>query len=100
VICHLGGGASVTAVAGGQSVDTTMGFTPLEGLVMATRSGDLDPGALLWALNHGLSAAEAENALEHHSGLLGLSRARSSDMRQLLAARLAGDPDAGLAVAV
>jgi acetate kinase len=100
VICHLGGGASVTGVAGGRSVDTTMGFTPLEGLVMATRSGDVDPGAILWALGHGLSAQEASDGLEHGAGLLGLSGGRSSDMRDLLAARAQGDPDASLAIGV
>jgi acetate kinase len=77
-----------------------MGFTPLEGLVMATRSGDVDPGAVLWALNHGLSAAEVENALEHRAGLLGLSGGASGDMRELLARRQSGDADAGLAIAV
>jgi acetate kinase len=100
VICHLGGGASVTAVAGGRSVDTTMGFTPLEGLVMATRCGDLDPGALLWALNHGLSVRQAEDALEHQSGLLGLSGRYSSDMRDLLSRRAEHDETVALAVAV
>jgi acetate kinase len=100
VICHLGGGASVTAVGGGRSLDTTMGFTPLEGLVMATRSGDIDPGALLWALDHGLSPTEAGDALEHRSGLLGLSGGQSSDMRDLLARRAQGDPDANLALGV
>jgi acetate kinase len=100
IICHLGGGASVTAVAEGRSVDTTMGFTPLEGLVMATRSGDVDPGALLWALGRGLSAEEASHGLEHESGLLGLSGGRSSDMRDLLAARAQGDLDATLAIGV
>jgi acetate kinase len=99
VICHLGAGASVTAVAGGQSRDTTMGFTPLEGLVMATRCGDLDPGALLWVIEHGLSPLDAGNALEHESGLLGLSGGASSDMREVLAARVAGDALAELAVA-
>jgi acetate kinase len=100
VICHLGGGASVTAVQGRRSLDTTMGFTPLEGLVMATRSGDIDPGALLWAFDHGLSAAEANDALEHRSGLLGLSGGQTSDMRVLLTRRAEGDPDAKLAVEV
>ena len=100
VICHLGGGASVTAVTGGHSVDTTMGFTPLEGLVMATRSGDVDPGALLWVLNHGTSALQLQEALEHRSGLFGLSQGLSSDMRELLAARTGGDARAELAVAV
>jgi acetate kinase len=100
IVCHLGGGASVTAVSAGQSVDTTMGFTPLEGLVMATRSGDLDPGALLWALQHGLSADEALDDLERQAGLLGLSRGRSSDMRVLLQARALGEEAASLAVSV
>lgn len=99
VVCHLGGGASVTAIAGGRSVDTTMGFTPLEGLVMATRSGDLDPGALLWALQHGLSVDDASYQLEHRSGLLGLSGGRTSDMQELLAARAAGDATARRAIA-
>jgi acetate kinase len=100
VICHLGGGASVTAVAAGKSVDTTMGFTPLEGLVMATRSGDLDPGALLWVLKHGLSSSQAENDLEHRSGLLALSGDRSSDMRELEARRTSGDASAAFAIKV
>jgi acetate kinase len=100
IICHLGGGASVTAVVGGRSVDTTMGFTPLEGLVMATRSGDVDPGALLWLLRHGLTTVEADDGLEHRAGLLGLSGGRSADMRALLAARTAGDHLATLALDV
>jgi acetate kinase len=73
VVCHLGGGCSVTAVRDGRSVDTTMGFTPLEGVPMATRSGSVDPGALLHLLRHGLSLDELEHALEIESGLLGLS---------------------------
>jgi acetate kinase len=100
IVCHLGGGASVTAVSGGRSVDTTMGFTPLEGLVMATRSGDLDPGAILWVLQHGLSTADALDDLERHAGLLGLSGGRSSDMRVLLEGRAGGDEAASLAVSV
>jgi acetate kinase len=72
VVCHLGGGCSVTAVRDGRSVDTTMGFTPLEGVPMATRSGSVDPGALIYLLRHGLSPAELEHALELESGLLGL----------------------------
>jgi acetate kinase len=98
IVCHLGGGASVTAVADGRSVDTTMGFTPLEGLVMATRSGDLDPGALLWALDHGLSRQDAFDDLEHRSGLFGLSGGRTGDMRELLDARATGDEAAARAV--
>jgi acetate kinase len=100
VICHLGAGASATAVSAGRSIDTTMGFTPLEGLVMATRCGDLDPGALLYALDHGLTTADASDALEHDSGLVGLSGAASGDMRQLLAARAEDDGAARLAIAV
>jgi acetate kinase len=72
VVCHLGGGCSVTAVRERRSVDTSMGFTPLEGVPMATRSGSVDPGALLYLLRHGLEVAELEHALEHESGLLGL----------------------------
>ena len=73
VVCHLGGGCSVTAVADGRSIDTTMGFSPLDGIPMATRSGTLDPAIVLYALRRGLSADEVEHALEHESGLLGLS---------------------------
>jgi acetate kinase len=100
LICHLGAGASVTAVDGTRSVDTTMGFTPLEGLVMATRCGDLDPGALLWVLQHGETVATANAALERHSGLLGLSGGRTPDMRELLAARERQDQSAQLAISV
>jgi acetate kinase len=73
VVCHLGGGCSVTAVRDGRSVDTSMGFTPLEGVPMATRSGSVDPGALLHLLRHGVAVDELERALEHESGLRGLS---------------------------
>jgi acetate kinase len=73
VVCHLGGGCSVTAVRGGRSVDTTMGFTPLEGVPMATRSGSVDPGVLLYLLRRGLSVDELDDLLEHHAGLLGMS---------------------------
>jgi len=69
VVCHLGGGSSVTAVLDGRSVDTTMGFTPLEGVPMATRAGSLDPGALLFLLRQGVPLEELDNALEHESGL-------------------------------
>jgi acetate kinase len=72
VVCHLGGGASVTAVLEGRSVDTTMGFTPLEGVVMARRAGSVDPGALLYLLRHGVSVEELDEALEHESGLVAL----------------------------
>jgi acetate kinase len=73
VVCHLGGGCSVTAVLRGESVDTTMGFTPLEGVPMATRSGSVDPGALLYLLRErGLSVEELDSALEHEAGLAAL----------------------------
>ena len=73
VACHLGGGCSVTAVLDGRSVDTTMGFSPLEGVPMATRSGSVDPGALVHVLRrHGLSVEELDHALEHESGLAAL----------------------------
>jgi len=100
VTCHLGAGASLAAVAGGRSVDTTMGFTPNEGLAMATRSGSLDPGMLLWLLRDGrLEVDEVERALEHESGLRGLS-GRSGDMREVIAAADAGDVPSGEALAV
>ena len=82
VVCHLGGGSSVTAVREGRSVDTTMGFTPLEGVPMATRAGSVDPGALLFMLEHHLSREELDRMLEHESGLLGLSGI-SGDVRDL-----------------
>lgn len=86
VICHLGGGSSVTAVRDGRSVDTTMGFSPLEGVPMTTRSGSVDPGALLYLLReHGLDADSLEHALNFESGLKALSGG-SGDMRELEAA--------------
>ena len=82
VVCHLGGGCSVTAVRDGVSVDTTMGFSPLEGVPMATRSGSVDPGALLYLLRERLlGVEELEQALEHESGLAGLSGGGSGDVR-------------------
>jgi acetate kinase len=95
VSCHLGAGASLAAIAAGRSVDTTMGFTPLEGLVMASRAGSVDPGLLVWLLqNAGLAVDELADKLEHRSGLAGLAGTR--DMREVLerrddAARLALD---------
>ena len=81
VSCHLGAGASLAAIHNGRSVDTTMGFTPLEGLVMATRSGSVDPGLLLWLQRHaGIDADRLEHVLEHESGLTGLSG--SGDLRE------------------
>jgi len=90
VSCHLGAGASLCAIEDGRSIDTTMGFTPLEGLVMATRSGSVDPGMLLWLLEHEeLSPMELADALEHRSGLLGLTG--SADMREIVARAAAED---------
>lgn len=100
VSCHLGAGASLAAVRGGVSVDTTMGFTPLAGLVMATRPGTLDPGLLLWLLEHGgVPEPELSDVLEHHAGLKGLT-GTSGDLRDVLAGRDAGDADCALALDV
>jgi acetate kinase len=86
VNCHLGAGASLAAVRGGRSVDTTMGFTPLDGLVMATRSGSVDPGLVLWLEQHvHMPPAELAAALEYRSGLYGL--AGTADMRDILSAQ-------------
>jgi acetate kinase len=99
VVAHLGAGASLCAVHDGHSVDTTMGFTPTAGLVMASRCGDLDPAVPLWLVQHaGLAASEVATALDHDSGLAGL--AGTSDMRAVLAAERCGDPRATLAIAV
>ena len=97
VSCHLGAGASLCAVHDGRSVDTTMGFTPLAGLVMQTRVGSVDPGILLWLLEHGgVDVDTLGGVLEHQSGLKGLS-GTSGDLRDVLEARAAGDHDAALA---
>jgi acetate kinase len=99
VTCHLGAGASLAAVLDGRSVDTTMGFTPLEGLVMATRSGTVDPGLVLWLEEHEhLSPHEVATALEHRSGLTAL--AGTGDMREVEARADRGDPAAVLALDV
>ena len=99
VTCHLGAGASLAAVGSGRSVDTTMGFTPLEGLVMATRSGSVDPGALLWLQRRtSVSPEEMEEELERRSGMLAL--AGTPDMREVIRASGAGDRRARLALEV
>jgi acetate kinase len=99
VTCHLGAGASLCAVSGGRSVDTTMGFTPLEGLVMATRSGTVDPGLVLWLLREGGLTADAVNeALEHESGLKAL--AGTADQAEVLSRCEAGDEAAAAAIDV
>jgi acetate kinase len=85
IMAHLGSGASLAAVKGGQSLDTTMGFTPTGGIMMGTRSGDLDPGAIWWILQQeGLGATQLSDLVNHQSGLLGVSGV-SSDMQDLLA---------------
>jgi acetate kinase len=95
VTCHLGAGASLAAVLAGRSVDTTMGFTPLDGLVMATRSGSVDPGLVLWLEEHAhMPSRELAATLESRSGLAGL--AGTGDMREVLARATAGDQRAVL----
>ncbi|HEX3578757.1 MAG TPA: acetate/propionate family kinase [Thermoanaerobaculia bacterium] len=94
IIAHLGNGASVCAIRGGRSVDTSMGFTPMEGVVMGTRAGDLDPGAILYLLRNG--ATDLDDLLNHRSGLRGLSGI-SGDVRELQAS---SDPNAQLALDV
>ncbi|WP_112238288.1 acetate/propionate family kinase [Kribbella monticola] len=97
ISCHLGSGASLCAIEDGRSVDTTMGFTPLDGLVMGTRPGSVDPGLLLWLqTSGGLAAEEIADALEHSSGLLALS-SRSGDLREVLAGVEHGDETCRLA---
>jgi acetate kinase len=100
VSLQLGRGCSVTATLGSRVIATSMGFTPLEGLVMGTRSGDVDPGALLYVLERaGMSPADMRRELNQESGLFGLS-GRTADMRELLALERSGDPGAALAVEV
>ncbi|MET9065122.1 acetate/propionate family kinase [Streptosporangium sandarakinum] len=98
VLTHLGGGSSVCAVREGRSLDTSMGFTPLEGVPMSKRSGSVDPGMLLWLLSESrLTLEELRDGLEHRSGLIGLSGGMSGDTRELVKA---ADPAAELALAV
>jgi acetate kinase len=100
VCCHLGAGVSVTAVRHGASVDTSMGFTPLEGAAMATRSGSVDPGLLLHVMKSApMTVDEMSDALYHRSGLAGMS-GTNGDLRNVLAAVAAGSGDAELALAV
>ncbi len=99
IVFHLGNGASVTAIDGGRSVETSMGFTPLEGLVMGTRSGDLDPAVLFHlARREGMSINQLDDLLNKRSGMLGL--AGSSDLRDIRAAIASGDEQARLAFEV
>jgi len=97
VSCHLGNGASLAAILGGRSVDTTMGFTPLEGLIMGTRSGSIDPGILIYLVRHlNYRADELDHVLNKESGLKGVSGI-SGDMREILAAIESGNERAKLA---
>jgi acetate kinase len=97
VTCHLGNGASLAAVRAGRSIDTTMGFTPLEGLMMGTRSGTIDPGIIIYLVRHcGYGADDLDRLLNRESGLKGVSGI-SSDMREVLAAAAAGNARARLA---
>lgn len=98
VVLHLGNGASATAVQGGRSIDTSMGLTPLEGLVMGTRPGDLDPALAFFMSRHGVSVEAYDRALNTASGLLGLTG--TNDFREIAARHAAGDPEATLAVDV
>jgi acetate kinase len=100
VTCHLGNGASLAAVRGGRSIDTTMGFTPLDGLVMGTRPGSVDPGILVYLVRHqGMDAAQLDRLLNHESGLKGISGI-SGDMREVAAAAARGEGRAQLALDV
>jgi acetate kinase len=96
VVAHLGGGCSVTAVDGGRSVDTSMGLTPMEGLMMATRSGSIDPGIVFRLVRAGVAADDIERRLDHESGLLGVGG--TADMRRLLESAGSGDERASLAI--
>jgi acetate kinase len=96
IVCHLGNGASVSAVANGKSIDTSMGFTPLEGLMMGTRSGSIDPSIPAYLLRHGTAADELDKILNRQSGLLGISGI-SGDMREILEAMEQGNARARLA---
>lgn len=98
VIAHLGGGCSVTAVAGGRSVDTSMGMTPLEGLMMGTRAGSIDPGIIFRLLRSGVPAAAIEADLDRHAGLLAVGG--SAHMARLVTLEAAGDGPATLAIAM
>ncbi len=101
ITCHLGNGCSITAVKGGRSVDTSMGLTPLEGLVMGTRCGDLDPAIVLHVMEHrGLTLAQVSRMLNKESGLLGLSGGKLSDLRDIIDAMAKGDRSAETALEV
>jgi acetate kinase len=97
ITCHIGNGASLTAVKGGKSIDTSMGLTPLEGLMMGTRSGDIDPAIVTFVMNkEDLSISEVNSMLNKHSGLLAISGS-SSDMRDIENGVKEGQPNETLA---
>jgi acetate kinase len=98
IVCHLGNGASITAVEHGKSRDTSMGMTPLAGITMGTRPGDVDVGVIFHLLKQGHTIEQIERDLNNRSGLLGLSDGLSNDVRELLAAEAKGDPHAKLAL--
>lgn len=98
ITCHLGNGASVTAVSQGRVVETSMGMTPLAGLVMGTRCGDIDPGVVLYLVRQGMSADEVDRLLNKKSGLLGVAGIGSSDMRDVIAAAEKGHEKASRAI--
>lgn len=100
ISCHLGAGCSLCAIGNGRSLATTMGFTPMEGLVMATRSGSVDPGLLLHLLRQGINPDQLDRELNHASGWLALSGGLSANMRELREAAGAGDGRASLAIDV
>ena len=100
VTCHIGNGGSITAVLNGKSVDTSMGLTPTEGLMMGTRVGDVDPGVITFLMEkHNLNAKEVQTLINKESGVLGVSGI-SNDMREIEAADNAGDPRAHLALEI
>ena len=99
ITCHLGNGCSITAVDGGKSVDTSMGFTPLEGLIMGTRCGDIDPAIVFYLMEYGhLNPDQVNRMLNTQSGLLGLAEIESSDLRDILQAMESGNKQAKSAV--
>jgi acetate kinase len=99
IVAHLGNGASLAAILDGKSIDTSMGLTPTGGIPMGTRTGDFDPGIIVWLLRSGLGVDDVESLINHQSGLAGLSHGES-DMRALTAAAETGDPPATLAIEV
>jgi len=98
ITCHLGNGCSMDAIQNGKAIDTTMGLTPLEGLMMGTRSGDIDAAAVLHMVNLGKTAKEVDHILNKESGLYAVGGIQSGDMRDLLAAEEKGDKNAALAL--